>query len=152
MASDTIDVLNDLIKVSRDGEKGFLTASQDVNNGSLRSLLDASAMRCAESALALQDLVRGLGGEPATEGSAAGALHRGWVDVRAKATGNPERAVLEECERGEDSAKKSYEKALQDHILPAHVRQVIERQYQGVLANHNKVRRLREDFKASDID
>lgn len=150
MASSSIDTLNDLIKVSRDGEKGYSTAAKDTENGMLRSLLDRGAMRCAQAALELQNLVRGLGGEPATGGSAAGALHRGWVEVRAKVTGNTDLALLEECERGEDSAKKSYQKALENRDLPVDIRSVIERQYQGVQANHDEVRRLRENFKATE--
>jgi uncharacterized protein (TIGR02284 family) len=53
-----------------------------------------------------------------------------------------ERAVLAECERGEDAAKAAYEAALQKS-LPADVRTLVERQYQGVKANHDRVRNLR---------
>jgi uncharacterized protein (TIGR02284 family) len=47
-----------------------------------------------------------------------------------------------ECERGEDAAKAAYEAALQKS-LPADVRTLVERQYQGVKANHDRVRNLR---------
>jgi uncharacterized protein (TIGR02284 family) len=53
-----------------------------------------------------------------------------------------EHAVLAECERGEDAAKAAYEAALQKN-LPADVRTLVERQYQGVKANHDRVRNLR---------
>jgi uncharacterized protein (TIGR02284 family) len=51
-------------------------------------------------------------------------------------------AVLAECERGEDAAKAAYEAALQKS-LPTNVRTLIERQYEGVKANHDRVRNLR---------
>ena len=57
-------------------------------------------------------------------------------------TGMNDHAVLAECERGEDAAKAAYEAALQKS-LPADVRTLVERQYQGVKANHDRVRNLR---------
>ena len=63
---------------------------------------------------------------------------------RAKSaiTGMNEHAVLAECERGEDAAKVAYEAALQKN-LPADVRTLVDRQYEGVKANHDRVRNLR---------
>ena len=46
------------------------------------------------------------------------------------------------CERGEDTGKHIYEAALKQD-LPMEVRTIIERQYQGVKANHDRVRDLR---------
>ena len=56
-------------------------------------------------------------------------------------------AILEECERGEDYAKAQYKKAL-EHELPAEVSALVQRQYQGVIANHDKVRSLRDSYRA----
>jgi len=53
-----------------------------------------------------------------------------------------EHAVLSECERGEDAAMAAYEAALKKS-LPTDVRTLVERQYQGVKANHESVRNLR---------
>lgn len=145
--TNTIETLNELIKVCKDGEQGFTTAAGDVENGALRALLNTGSQRCAASAQELQNLVRGLGGDPATSGTAVGALHRGWVELRAKTSGHTDLVVLKECEAGEDSAKKSYERSLAQAGLPVEVRQVLERQYQGVIANHDEVRRLRDEYK-----
>lgn len=51
-------------------------------------------------------------------------------------------AVLEACERGEDVAKRNYEKALGED-LPANIRSIVQRQYEGVVENHDLVRDLR---------
>jgi hypothetical protein len=51
-------------------------------------------------------------------------------------------AVLAECERGEDIARKTYEDAL-NKGLPADVRSMVERQYQGVRHHQDRVRQLR---------
>ena len=57
-------------------------------------------------------------------------------------TGMNEAVVLAECERGEDVAKKAYEEALAKD-LPADIRTIVERQYQGVREHHDRVRQAR---------
>jgi uncharacterized protein (TIGR02284 family) len=56
----------------------------------------------------------------------SGALHRGWIDINSTIIGKDEAAVLAECERGEDVAKKAYEEALAID-LPVHRRTAIPR-------------------------
>jgi uncharacterized protein (TIGR02284 family) len=50
--------------------------------------------------------------------------------------------VLAECERGEDVAKSAYEAALKED-LPPDVKAIVRRQYEGVKANHDRIRDLR---------
>jgi uncharacterized protein (TIGR02284 family) len=66
-------------------------------------------------------------------------MHRAWTNIKSTITGMNEHAVLAECERGEDTGKHAYEAALKED-LPTDVRMIIERQYQGVKANHDRVR------------
>lgn len=141
-----ISTLNDLIETSKDGEHGFNTCAEDVKDMQLKEVFTAAAQRCAEGASELQEQVRLLGGDPDTRSSVAGTLHRAWVDVKAAITGKDEQAVLEECERGEDVAKKSYETALAKG-LPDSIRSIVERQYQGVVENHDRVRDLRNRYR-----
>ena len=50
--------------------------------------------------------------------------------------------MLAECERGEDVAKSTYEAALKED-LPPDVKAIVRRQYEGVKANHDRIRDLR---------
>jgi uncharacterized protein (TIGR02284 family) len=148
MKDDTaISTLNDLIEVSQDGEKGFKAAAEKADDPGLKSLLQDRARSCSTATAELQNLVRSLGGTPEEGGTVAGAVHRGWVKVRA-AIGDNNVAVLEEVERGEDLAKSAYAKALKAE-LPPEVRMTIDQQYQGVLRNHDRVRDLRNQYRAS---
>jgi uncharacterized protein (TIGR02284 family) len=140
--SDVIDTLNDLIETSKDGEAGFRTCAEGVKNAQLKEVFEKAADRCAQGAAELQAKVRELGGDPDRSGSASGAVHRAWVNVKSTITGMDEKAVLEECERGEDVAKRNYEAALKKD-LPPDVKSIVERQYQGVKQNHDRVRELR---------
>ena len=144
-----ISTLNDLIETSKDGEHGFNTCAEDVKEMQLKQLFTAAAQRCAEGAKELQEQVRLLGGDPDEHSSVAGTLHRAWVDIKAAITGKDEQAVLEECERGEDVAKKTYEKAIAKG-LPDNIRSVVQRQYQGVVENHDRVRDLRNRYRKAN--
>ncbi|GGC76075.1 PA2169 family four-helix-bundle protein [Undibacterium terreum] len=146
---DIISTLNDLIETCKDGEEGFKTCVEDASDRhpQLKAMLVDRQRGCAAAASELQDLVRAQGGDPETSSSVAGALHRSWVNIKTAITGKDDEAVLNECERGEDSAVRSYRKALEKD-LPAHIRLVVERQYQGVLHNHDQIKNLRDQVRA----
>lgn len=145
---DIVDVLNDLIETCKDGEYGFQSSAEHVKSSELRNVFTARAAECQTAAAELQLLVSQFGGSPETGGSASGAVHRGWVAVRGTLSGYTDLAMLEECERGEDVAKARYQSALKEE-LPEMVRTIVERQYQGVLRNHEQVRNLRDRFRAA---
>jgi uncharacterized protein (TIGR02284 family) len=148
MSTNIVSVLNDLVETSKDGEKGFRKAAEDTKDVTLKQLFTGRAEDCARGANELQDVVQRLGGKPQTGGTVGGALHRGWVDIKSAVTHRSDHAILEECERGEDVAKKNYRDAL-DKELPADVRAVVERQYQGVIENHDRIRDLRDQYAAA---
>jgi uncharacterized protein (TIGR02284 family) len=149
MADDISDTLNDLIETSKDGEKGFRAAAEDTKDESLKKIFIARAEDCRRGADELQSLVRSAGGDPERRGSVAGAMHRGWMNLKAVVAGRDDVAILEECERGEDVAKASYRKALEKGDLPADVRAAVQRQYDGVVRNHDQIRDLRDRYRAS---
>jgi len=147
--ADIISTLNDLVETSKDGEKGFQAAAEDAKNAELKTVFTQHAQECAKSASELQQIVSQLGGKPEKHGSLAGALHRGWVDTKSALTTRDDVAILEEVERGEDVAKAKYRKALDEVELPQDVRSVVQRQYDGVLHNHDQIRDLRNRYRAA---
>jgi len=148
MASIT-STLNNLIETSKDGEQGFRTSAENAQNAELKQLFMRRADDCARGATELQAIVARLGKEPEDSGSVAGAIHRGWVNLKAAVANRDDLAILEECERGEDVAKAAYRSALEKTDLPAEIRTVVQKQYDGVLRNHDEVRNLRDRFKAT---
>ena len=139
---EVIATLNDLIATSRDGEEGFRTCAEAVKSPQLKTFFEQRAQRCALGAAQLQQKVRELGGDPERSGSTAGALHRFWINLRSTLAGMDEHAILDECARGEDAAKRAYEDALKKD-LPSDMRLLIEKQYREVKANHDSVRAMR---------
>lgn len=139
---ETIQTLNELLTISRDGEQGFRTCAEGVQTPQLRSQLNQEAQRCAQGAQELEAKIRSLGGEPQQGGSIGGSMHRAWTNIKSIISGLNESAVLAECERGEAAARNAYEAALQRN-LPADTRNLVERQLSGVKDNQNRVRQLR---------
>lgn len=147
MATNIVEMLNDLVETSKDGERGFRKAAEDAHDAQLKTLFVERADDCASGARELQDVVLKLGGKPESGGSVGGALRRGWVDVKSAVGGRSDHAILADCEKGEDVAKKQYSDALESE-LPADVRTVVERQFQGVLQTHDRIRDLRDQYAA----
>jgi uncharacterized protein (TIGR02284 family) len=83
------------------------------------------------------------GGKLDSGGTIAGAAHRTWIDVKGAIGGGPH-SVLAECERGEDHIKHAYEESLKSAKLPAHVIELLRRQFANVKESHDRVRSLRD--------
>jgi len=145
---DVIDTLQDLAECSLDGEYGFQACAEQASSAELKSIFTQRADDCRRAVQELNDQIRSLGGSIEEHGSAAGALHRGWVAAKSTLSSYDDKAVLEEAERGEDNAKARYMKALKKP-LPAHVKMMVERQMQGVQRNHDQVKSLRDRYRAA---
>ncbi|GAB7527694.1 PA2169 family four-helix-bundle protein [Pseudomonas sp. 3A(2025)] len=148
---ESIDLLNDLIETSKDGQKGFETSAEDLKNPQLKTYFQTRAADCATAVRELQAEVRALGGDPEQSSSVAGTLHRAWVDLKSLVTGKSDEAILNEVERGEDHALADYKKALEkarEKALPVNVVTLIQKQLTGAQANHDKVKLLRDQVRA----
>jgi uncharacterized protein (TIGR02284 family) len=144
---DIIATLNDLIEVSKDGEEGFRSSAAHVDEPQLKTFFLRRSHEVATSVQELQELVRSLGGTPASSSSLGGALHRRWIDLKTALTSNDTVAVLNETERGEDVALATYRKAAEKD-LPTHIRFVVVRQLEGAKRNHDQVKQLRDAARA----
>jgi uncharacterized protein (TIGR02284 family) len=138
-----ISTLNNLIETAKDGEQGFRTAAEGVQNTQLKSRFTEFSRERAEIVRELQDAVVRLGGQPEQAGSVSGSLHRGWMNIRTVVSSNDEGAIVSEAERGEDVAKRVFEEALREE-LPTEVRSVVERAYEKVKAAHDRVREIEQ--------
>lgn len=148
---DVISTLNELIETCKDGQEGFRQAAEGVERSDLKSLFFEFSQQRAHFAGELQSVVQSLGGDPETSGSTAGALHRGWINLKSALTGKDEKAILNECERGEDSAKETYQDALEEQ-LPSNVLEIVQNQYESILQAHDRVKMLRDSFKETGDD
>src|SRR5437764_8603947 len=146
---ETVLVVNNLIETLKDGQEGFKQAAEGVKDPQLKSLLSEYSRQRSRFASELQSQAQSLGGlEPEESGSTAGALHRTWINLKSAVTSGDDHAILAECERGEDSAVKEYEKALSDNV-PAQFLEIVSRQYSEIKNEHDRIKHLRDTAKAS---
>jgi uncharacterized protein (TIGR02284 family) len=106
-----ISTLNTLLETTKDGEQGSRTCAGAVKNPGLKKVFEDAARRCDESAAKLRARIRSLGKEPASSGTASGALHRAWTNIKSSITGMDEYAVLDRMRarrrRGEKRLRRS---------------------------------------------
>ncbi len=143
-----VSTLNNLIETCKDGQEGFKTAAENVEDSRMKSLFYDLSQQRARFAGELQQQVRRLGSEPEESGSVAGSMHRGWMNLKTAVTSKDDQAILNECERGEDSAVEAYKEAMEAD-LPGDIARTVSSQYDDVKAAHDKVRALRNQARAA---
>jgi uncharacterized protein (TIGR02284 family) len=141
-ATDVVSVLNNLIETCKDGEDGFREAAGKAKASSLQSLFTKYSAQRAQYRTELQQLVASLGEKPETSGHVAASLHRGWINLKNAFAKDEDKALIDECEAGEDAAIKNYKEALSS-ALPAEVSDLIRTQFTGVQEAHGVIRDLK---------
>ena len=142
---ETISTINDLIETLKDGQEGFRQAAEGVEDPELKSLFNEFSLQRSRFAGELQSQAVALGeSKPEDSSSAAGAMHRAWINLKSAITKHDDHAILAECERGEDSAVKEYLEAMEEENLAEPVREIISRQYAEVQNAHDRIKQLRD--------
>jgi uncharacterized protein (TIGR02284 family) len=139
--------LNSLINSLIDSQKGFADIGEHLKDDTLKRYFLAESLKRASFRGDLEEVLHQNGVHDVKEsGTAAGALHRAWGDLKAK-LGGGDHALLETAEKGEDRAKEAYADALKQD-LPLPVRQLIAEQQAHVLTSHDYVRNHRDTLAA----
>jgi uncharacterized protein (TIGR02284 family) len=142
-------IIDDLIETLKDGQEGFKQAAEGVKDPRLKSIFNQYSQQRSRFAAELQSQAQSLGErEPKASSSAAGALHRTWINLKSAVTSGDDHAVLAECERGEDSAVEEYKKAIENG-LSAPVREVVSQHYVEIKRAHDHIKTLRDTAKKS---
>jgi uncharacterized protein (TIGR02284 family) len=142
----TIEVLNTLITINNDRIEGYETAAKETNEQDLKTLFaqfSSTSKKCNQE---LKTEVTKLGGTSAEGTMTSGKFFRVWMDVKAALTGNDRKAILNSCEYGEDIAKDTYKKALENETenLNTDQQTMIKAQHTLLVADHNKVKSMRD--------
>jgi uncharacterized protein (TIGR02284 family) len=140
------DIVKEVVDVLHDGHKGFADLAEHVKEPEVRSYFLKESQTRSQYASELESAA---GLERDESGTAGGALHRAWGDLKGK-MGGGDHTLLETAEQGEDASKKAYEDALKDAgaIRPA-IRQLLEKQQAHIKQSHDQVKALRDSKKAA---
>ncbi len=134
----------DLVQIAEDGEQGYAKGAEELS-GSDRPELAATFTRLSQQRAGfsseLQALAAKYGDTVEEKGSAAAAVHRGWMALRDAVTGSGPDSVLKTALQGEDHAIGAYEKAL-DKDISSETREIAQRQLTEIRAARAEVQAL----------
>jgi uncharacterized protein (TIGR02284 family) len=137
-------VAKDLVETLQDGRQGFEAAAKKLRDSD-HAEWATTLQRLAEQRAAFRREIVALGheyGEDVDEsGSAAAALHRGWISLKDALTGDDAGSVLGAAVTGEDHAVSVFDKDLEQE-LSAGFRVVVSRQHAAVVAARDEVKAL----------
>lgn len=142
--SDDEKAAKELVETLKDGERGFASAAEklrDSDHPQWATTLQRLSEQRAEFRREIVALGQAYGDDVDESGSAAAAVHRGWISLKDALTGDDAGGVLGAAVTGEDHAVSEYEKALEQD-LSAGFRDVVSRQHAAVVAARDEVKAL----------
>ena len=135
--------LNTLIGTLLDSIEGYQKAATDTESTRYAEMFNARARERQQAVTKLQAAVARLGGNPEDDGTTAGAIHRGWLNLKEAVVGRDDQAIVNEVERGEDYLKAKFEAARDHKDLPADARAAVDEAWQSVKAGHDEMSQLK---------
>jgi uncharacterized protein (TIGR02284 family) len=142
-----VKVLNSLIETTLDSANGYKEAAENATASQYKSMFSDRSIRRDALVRELQQEVRSFGGDPENDQSILGKAHNKFVDLKNALTGGADdKAVINEVERGEDVIKAKYAAAINDDELPPSARELINRAYGEIKADHDEVSRIKHQL------
>jgi len=140
------EILNDLIQINNDRIVGYEKAIEELKpeDSDLKTLFIKMIDESRRNKMALATEVQALGKDAETDTTTSGKIYRAWMDVKATFAGHDRKAILSNCEFGEDAAQRAYKMALEDEDLSAELRGIISEQKETLRGSHDAIKRLRD--------
>ncbi|MET3961591.1 uncharacterized protein (TIGR02284 family) [Marmoricola sp. OAE513] len=142
--TDDNSAAKELVETLRDGEQGYASAAEKLRDSD-RSEWATKLQGFSEQRAGFRREIVELGHEYAEDvdksGTAAAALHRGWIALKDALTGDDAGSVLGAVVTGENHAVSEYEKALESDLSDG-FREVVTRQHAAVVAARDEVEAL----------
>jgi uncharacterized protein (TIGR02284 family) len=147
-STNDISTLNGLIATTLDSVDGYETSAADIQDASIASMFTARANERRAVVSRLQAEVSRLGGNPEDDGTILAGAHRMFVNLKSIVTGQDNKAIVNEVERGEDHIKAKYEEALNDTQLSPESRTAIQAAWQSVREGHDQMRDIKHSMES----
>jgi uncharacterized protein (TIGR02284 family) len=142
MRARVAQALNRCIEACTDSERTYALAATSVRDGRLRVMLHDQAKRRGSLVSEIQGMLTAMNCYAENEGTTAGALRRGLMDVRIAFSGQRGRLLLSECEHADMNALQVYDavrKNLATLDLPKQIGALIDGQREVLFAGHSGV-------------
>jgi uncharacterized protein (TIGR02284 family) len=140
----TKKALGRLVATLHDSQENFRNAAERAESSDLKLMLMDFAIQRARFAGELQNEIIRLGDpEPPDAGTIKGSVRRTLMKLKTALASDRDRALLAECERGEDAVIAKYQESLQ-HVLPRYIREMLESQIEQIGASRAHLARVEE--------
>lgn len=136
--------LHGIFEKNVDAWKGYENAAKNAKGHNLKLFFERKARERHTFNQELRREIMVNYGEIETDGSATGAVHRAWMDIKSFFTGNNDEAMLEECIRGDKAAQAEYEDILENQDLPISIATIIRDQKMKIGADLFKIKTLED--------
>lgn len=133
--------LNELIEITRDGQRFYQHAIEEVKNPQLQSLFRDMAQAKTQVIQALAVKVAANHDQPANGGTFMGKLREVYADTRASMSKDEDAAYVAQLEEAEDRILHAFEDALED--ADPDVRALLVAELPKVRACHDRMRSLK---------
>jgi uncharacterized protein (TIGR02284 family) len=146
--SQTISLLNDLIRINNDRIEGYERAVNDTDDTQLKSLFHTMAQESRKFKNELLTEVIKLGGTPEENTTVSGKIFRAWMDFKAAMAGKNRKSIIASCETGEDAALDVYNDVMESGKLPQQFSTLVKQQLSALHKSHDRIKLMRDTVKS----
>ncbi|WP_318312614.1 ferritin-like domain-containing protein [Flagellimonas crocea] len=138
------DSINDIIQKNEDAIKGYEKAAENAKEIGLKNYFRTKCKERKNFLVGLKASVPALDTRDDVDGSAKGAMHRAWMDVKAFFSADNDESMLEEAIRGDKAAVEEYNEVLANTDLPIETAEIIREQRDWIVKNLEKIKRMED--------
>lgn len=143
--NDKIQQLNELIEITRDGQRFYQHAHDEVKDVRLQALFRDISQNKTELIRALAVKVGANNEQPAEGGTLIGKLRQVYADTKATLASDEEATYVEQLEEAEDRILHAFEEVLKD--AEPDIQTLLATQMPTVRANHDRMRSLKQSMQ-----
>lgn len=136
--------LNEILEKTYDAEKGFNKAAEHADSHDLKAYFSRKASERTTFGHDLKREITAYGQEVKKDGSVAGSMHRGWMDVKAWFSADNDESMLEEAITGEKAAVEEYKDVLKETNLPPSTSTLLTQQMGKISMDLENIKRLED--------
>ncbi len=131
-----------LYKRNMEGYRGYELAAQNIHNQNFKTFLEAYSRKRKHFADELVEIMADHGITPQRDTSLLGGLHHSFMKIIESVNGSSDKALLEECARGESMALSDYEKVLKNEHFVHPVLKILMKHRDTIMAGERTMREL----------
>ena len=136
--------LQELLEKNYDAEKDYKTARERAKNATLKEFFKKQAVRKNHFATEIDNQLHSLNEHPKDSGSTLGELNRTWINLKTSLGKDTDKALLEECLRGEKNSVEEYESKLRKSNFPAKIEEVLRRHLVEIRESISEMKSMKE--------